>query len=114
VSRASETPAARRRALGAGFRGEAGDLAFRAISRQGVDRRLARRIRRREAEAVIRSRKSRKAPRVIGAERYKDRSLVERFWAKAKVYRRVATRYEKKGRNFLTFVQVAAMMILLR
>jgi transposase len=66
------------------------------------------------AEAVIPSRKNAKQPRVIDADRYKDRSLVERFWAKAKQYRRVATRFDKKAHNFLAFVHLAAIMVLLR
>jgi transposase len=65
-------------------------------------------------EAVIPTQKDRKAQRVIDTDRYKDRNLVERFWAKMKVYRRVATRYEKTARNFLAFVHVAASMILLQ
>jgi transposase len=32
---------------------------------------------------------------------YRERSLCERFWAQAKQYRRVATRYEKRAANFL-------------
>jgi transposase len=52
---------------------------------------------------------------VIGDKgRYKDRNLVERFFSKLKQYRRVATRYEKTARNFLAFVHVASIMILLR
>jgi transposase len=66
------------------------------------------------AEAVIPTQKSRKVQRVIDAERYKDRNLVERFWSRAKQFRRVATRYEKTARNFLAFVHVASIMILLR
>lgn len=46
--------------------------------------------------------------------KYKDRNVVEWFWAKAKPFRRVATRYEKTARNFLAFVHVASIMILLR
>ena len=65
-------------------------------------------------EAVIPSRKNRTAQRDIDGDRYKDRNLVERFWSKAKQYRRVATRYEKTARNFLAFVQVASIMVLLR
>lgn len=65
-------------------------------------------------EAVIPTRKNSTHPRVIDADRYKDRNLVERFWSKAKQYRRVATRYEKTARNFLAFVHVASIMILLR
>jgi len=66
------------------------------------------------AEAVIPPRRNRKEPRSYDAERYKDRNLAERFWHKIKQFRRVATRYEKTARNFLAFVQVAAIMVLLR
>lgn len=72
------------------------------------------RVESRGAEAVIPTQKSRKVQRVIDAERYKDRNLVERFWSQAKQFRRVATRYEKTARNFLAFVHVASIMILLR
>lgn len=65
-------------------------------------------------EAVIPSRKNRKVPRAYDEDRYKDRNLVERFWARVKHYRRVATRYEKTARNFLAMVHVASIMILLR
>ncbi len=52
--------------------------------------------------------------REIDKDRYKDRNLAERFWSKVKQFRRVATRYEKTARNFLAFVYVAAIMVLLR
>ena len=45
---------------------------------------------------------------------YKERNKVERFIRLLKQYRRVATRYEKKAANFLAFVKVAAMMVLLQ
>ena len=65
-------------------------------------------------EAVVPSRSNAKVPRETDWARYKDRNLVERFWSKVKQYRRVATRYEKKAKNFLAFVQVASIMILLK
>jgi transposase len=65
-------------------------------------------------EAVIPSRSNAKCPRDTDRERYKGRNRVERFWSKAKQFRRVATRYDKTARNFLAFVQVASIMILLR
>jgi len=68
----------------------------------------------RGGEAVIPSRKNAVAPRTIDWTRYKDRNLVERFWSKVKHYRRVATRYEKKAQNFLAFVHVASIIILMR
>ena len=66
------------------------------------------------AEAVIPSLKNRAEQRDYDRERYKDRNLVERFWFQVKQYRRVATRYEKTARNFLGFVHVASIMILLK
>ena len=53
-------------------------------------------------------------PQPFDAEQYKDRNLAERFWAKVKQYRRVATRYDKRADCFLGFVQVASIMILLQ
>jgi transposase len=86
-----------------------------AVADKGYDsRRLVRAIRARGAEAVIPSRANSTDPRAIDRERYKDRNLAERFWAKVKVYRRVATRYDKTARNFLAFVHVASIMVLLR
>jgi transposase len=71
-------------------------------------------IRGKGAEAVIPPKKNRTVQREYDQERYKDRNLVERFFSKVKQYRRVATRYEKTARNFLAFVHVASIMILLR
>jgi len=66
------------------------------------------------AQAVIPSLKNRAEQRDYDRDRYKDRNLAERFWFKAKQDRRVATRYDKTARNFLAFIHVAAIMILLR
>lgn len=65
------------------------------------------------AEAVIPSRKNRKEPRAYDREQYRDRNLAERFWRRVKEDRRVATRYEKTARNFLGFVLLASIMVLL-
>jgi transposase len=75
---------------------------------------LVRRIEGKGAEAVIPPKKNRKAPREYDKHLYKERNKVERFIGLLKQYRRVATRYEKTDRNYLGFVHVAAMMILLR
>jgi transposase len=66
------------------------------------------------AEAVVPSRSNANEPRKPDWAKYKDRNLVERFWSKVKQFRRVATRYEKKASNYLAFLQVASIMILLR
>ncbi len=68
----------------------------------------------RGAAAVIPTQRTRKEQRVIDRHVYRERNLVERFWSMVKQYRRVATRYEKKAANFLAFVKVAAIMVLLR
>ncbi len=68
----------------------------------------------RGAEAVIPSLGNRKEQRAYDRDRYKDRDLAERFWHRAKQYRRVATRYEKTAKNFLAFIHVTSIMILLR
>jgi len=39
---------------------------------------------------------------------------VEWYFGLLKQYRRVATRYEKTKRNFLSFVHLASVMILMR
>ena len=65
------------------------------------------------ATAVIPPRENRIEKREYDKDLYKDRNLVERFWSRMKQFRRVATRYEKTARNFLGFVRVAAIMVLL-
>jgi transposase len=65
------------------------------------------------AEAVIPPRKNRTRERGYDRHLYKERNLVERFLNRIKRCRRVATRYEKTARNYLAFVQVAAIMVLL-
>jgi transposase len=69
---------------------------------------------RRGAEAVIPPKKNRKVPRDYDKHVYKERKKVEWFINLIKQYRRVATRYEKTARNFLGFVHVASIMVLLR
>ena len=66
------------------------------------------------ATAVIPSRYSRKSPRPLDRETYRTRNLVERFFGKIKEFRRVATRYDKTARNFLSAVHLAVSRFLLR
>jgi transposase len=69
---------------------------------------------RRGGEAVIPPKKNRKVPRKFDKHLYKERQKVEWFINRIKQHRRVATRYEKTARNFLGFVHVASIMVLLR
>ena len=66
------------------------------------------------AEAVIPPKKNRKVTRDYDKHLYKERRKVEWFINLLKQYRRVATRYEKTARNFLGFVHMASIIILLR
>jgi transposase len=65
------------------------------------------------ATVIIPPKKNRIFQREYDKHLYKERNLVERFINRIKHYRRVATRYEKTARNFLGFVHVAAIMVLL-
>ena len=85
------------------------------IADKGYDKKaLVRVIESRGAKAVIPSRKGCKEPRHLDIHVYRERNLCERFWSKAKQFRRVATRYEKKAVKYLAFVKVAAMMVMLQ
>jgi transposase len=42
---------------------------------------------------------------------YKERNLVERFFNRIKQFRRLATRYEKNARNFLSMLTLVATVI---
>ena len=64
--------------------------------------------------AVIPSRTNRSSPRDYDRELYAARHLIENFFAKIKQFRAIATRYEKTARNFLGFVHVASIMVLLK
>jgi transposase len=75
---------------------------------------LAEQIAGRGAAVVVKANRCRKEPREIDRHLYKERNIVERFWSKVKQYRRAATRYEKKAVNFLAFIQVASVMVMLQ
>jgi transposase len=60
---------------------------------------------------IIPSKANRLVARDIDRHLYKERHLVENFFCKLKQYRRVATRYEKTGVNFLGFALFAAVRI---
>ena len=63
------------------------------------------------AEPVIPPRSNRKEQRFYDKHIYKERNLVERLFLKLKHFRRVATRYERLGRNYLAMLYIAASMI---
>lgn len=66
------------------------------------------------AEPVIPAKSNRINPEYCDKEIYKERNAIERFFAKIKHFRRVATRYEKLARNYLAMVTLAASIAWLR
>jgi transposase len=63
------------------------------------------------AQAVIPPRSNRLAQRSFDRHLYKERNLVERFFARIKHFRRIATRYDKLALSFLSFVHLACAFI---
>jgi transposase len=63
------------------------------------------------AVPVIPPRKNRKESREYDKELYKERNLVERLFQKLKHYRRVATRYERLGRNYMAMLFLASSIV---
>jgi putative transposase len=66
------------------------------------------------AEPVIPPRRHRKHQHAYDKVLYKERNVIERFFNKLKQFRRVATRYDKLLTNFMGFVKIAAIAIMIR
>ena len=62
-------------------------------------------------EAVIPPRSNRKVQIEYDREAYKRRNLVERCVNRLKQFRRIATRYEKTARAYLSMLSFAAAML---
>ena len=76
-----------------------------------ADERVIQPLERAGKNVVIPPRSNRKNPRSYDAELYKERHLIENFFARLKQYRALATRYDKTARNFLAAVYLAAAII---
>ena len=63
------------------------------------------------AEAVIPPRSNRIEPREFDRHLYRARNLVERFFARLKHFRRIATRYDKLAKSFLSFIHLACAFV---
>ena len=61
-------------------------------------------------EVIIPSKANRKQQRALDTHRYKARHLIENLFQRMKVFRRVATRYDKLDIRFLGFVHIAGIM----
>jgi transposase len=62
------------------------------------------------AEAVIPCNPTRKVLIPYDFEAYKARNLIERCFNKLKHCRRIATRYDRRAANFLSFILIAAAL----
>jgi transposase len=60
---------------------------------------------------VIPSRSTSREPREYDKHLYKERHLIENFFAKLKQFRCIATRYDKTARNFLGAIHFAAAVV---
>ena len=61
-------------------------------------------------EVIIPSKANRKQPRALDKHRYKARHLIENLFQRMKVFRRVATRYDKLDVMFLGFVHIVGTL----
>ena len=92
-----------------GFQAEA------AIADKGYDAdRLHDKLTASGAAVVIPPKRNRKVQRPYDRDLYRERNKIERFFAKLKQFRRVATRYDKLLINFIGFVKLAAIAIWLK
>jgi transposase len=88
--------------------------AKKVIADKGYDSdALIEQIKTQHAEPVIPPRANRTEDRAYDKDEYKKRNVIERFMNTIKQCRRVATRYEKTARNFLGFVTIASIFVLL-
>lgn len=82
-----------------------GDKAYDA------DERVRKKLQGKGCTAVIPPKKNRITPADYDKELYKDRCLIENFFAKLKQYRAIATRYDKTACNFLGAIYMASCVI---
>ena len=60
---------------------------------------------------VIPPKANRKTPREFDRDLFKSRHLIENFFARLKIYRAIATRYDKTAKNFLAAIHLVATVI---
>ena len=71
---------------------------------------LRKRLRTEGTEVVIPGRSNRKVPIAYNQTRYKGRWRIEAAFCRLKDFRRIATRYDKLARNFLSAVALATLV----
>nr|WP_201782673.1 IS5 family transposase [Calothrix sp. 336/3] len=76
-----------------------------------ADERVIERLEQQGEMSVIPPKRNRTVKREYDKDLYKARHLIENFFAKLKQYRAIATRYDKRARNFLGAIYLAATVI---
>ena len=76
-----------------------------------ADERVRDKLKAKKCTAVIPPRSNRNNPAPYDEEIYKDRHLIENFFAKLKQYRAIATRYDKTAQNFLGAIYLVASLV---
>ena len=92
------------------------DATRRLIADKGYDDKgydadaLRRELRQRRIVPVIPGRSNRKRKVRLDTRRYRERHLIENAFCRLKDFRRVATRYDKLARNFLSAAAIATLV----
>lgn len=76
-----------------------------------ADERVIEPLRKDGKTIVIPPKSNRKNKRDYDEDLYKDRHLIENFFARLKQYRAIATRYDKRDHNFLGAIYLTAAVI---
>lgn len=66
------------------------------------------------AKSVIPPRKSRREQREYDKIIYRERNAIERLFQKLKRYRRIALRFERRSKHYISMLHIASSMIWLR
>src|SRR5258708_7635546 len=74
-------------------------------------KRIRQYLRRNKIGIVIPRKQNERRRRPFSKEWYRQRNQVERLFNRLKQNRRVATRYEKRGENYLAVLTIAAIML---
>jgi transposase len=70
---------------------------------------LRRRLEKQGTEVVIPSTATRRKPYPIDRTAYKRRNVIERMFCRMKDWRRIATRYDRLARNFVSAIALVAI-----
>ena len=76
-----------------------------------ADERVRQKLEEKGCVAVIPPKSNRKTPLTYDKDIYKERHLIENFFARLKQYRAIATRYDKTALNFLGAIYLASIVI---